>query len=167
MMNYISITAISRDGASAVFVKYIPLSLYRQFLYKSIPHIIMNTIMNLIVFILAKLVAPIPILYLIVVLILSTLFNIIQSFLNLIIDLKKPKLKWDTEYAVVKQNLNMIFEFILSIAIIILLIPIAFVMAEVSYIITAMLFIIVFILGIYLVRKYIDKNQVKLFEKIN
>ena len=85
----------------------------------------------------------------------------------IIVDLKRPKLKWDTEYAVVKQNFNMIFEFALSIAIIILLIPIGFIMAKISYIITAILFAIILVAGIYLIRKYIDKNQLKLFEKIN
>lgn len=168
MMNYISITAISRDGASAVFVKYIPLSLYRQFLYKSIPHIIMNTIMNLIVFILAKLVTPIPILYLIVVLILSTLFNIIQSFLNLIIDLKKPKLKWDTEYAVVKQNMNLMWTMIFGMVCIGIIVglTVIFTVANCNPIIAFSITTLFLIGVIYLLNRYIKEHQEELFKKI-
>ena len=167
VMNFISVTAISRDGENAVFMKYIPLELSKQCTYKIIPAVIMNIFTIAIIITLAAILFKLTIPFIIISSIVSVLISIFYSYLMIIVDLKRPKLKWDTEYAVVKQNLNMIFEFILSIAIIILLIPIAFVMAEVSCIITAMLFIIVFILGIYLVRKYIDKNQVKLFEKIN
>ena len=44
MFIYISITAISRDGENAVFMKYIPVSLYKQYMYKIIPNIIMNIV---------------------------------------------------------------------------------------------------------------------------
>lgn len=168
MMNYISITAVSRDGTSAVFIKYIPLSLYRQFLYKSIPNIIMNIIMNLIVFAIVMIVVPIPILYLIVVLILSTLFNIIQSFLNLIIDLKKPKLKWDTEYAVVKQNMNLMWTMIFGMVCIGIIVglTVIFTVANCNPIIAFSITTLFLIGVIYLLNRYIKEHQEELFAKI-
>ena len=42
MFIYISITAISRDGSNAVFIKYIPVSLYKQYIYKIVPNMIMS-----------------------------------------------------------------------------------------------------------------------------
>ena len=43
---YVSITAISRDGSNAVFMKYIPVSLYKQYIYKTIPNINVYLAMN-------------------------------------------------------------------------------------------------------------------------
>ena len=40
----------------------------------------------------------------------------------LIVDLLKPKLDWDTEYAVLKQNNNKIFQYVFTVFIILLLI---------------------------------------------
>ena len=167
VMNFISVTAISRDGENAVFMKYIPLSLSKQCTYKIVPAVIMNMLTIAIIITIAIVLFKVTILFAIISAIISILFSILYSYLMIIVDLKRPKLKWDTEYAVVKQNFNMIFEFALSIAIIILLIPIGFIMAKISYIITAILFAIILVAGIYLIRKYIDKNQLKLFEKIN
>lgn len=167
VMNFISVTAISRDGENAVFMKYIPLELSKQCTYKIIPAVIMNIVTIIIMITLAAIFFNVTPLFIISSTLVSILFSILYSYLMIIVDLKRPKLKWDTEYAVVKQNLNMIFEFILSIAIIVLLIPVGFVMAKTSYLVTSLLFAVILILGIYLIRKYIDRNQVKLFEKIN
>ncbi len=168
MMNYISVTAVSRDGANAVFIKYIPLSFYRQFLYKTIPSVIMNTIMNLIIFVIVRLIIPVPILYLIIVLIFSTLLSIIQSFLNLIIDLKKPKLKWDTEYAVVKQNMNLMWTMIFSMVLIgiIIGITILFMITNINEILAFFVTTFILILAIYFLNKYIKEHQEELFKKI-
>ena len=42
--NFSSLIAISKDGKQATFIKYVPISLYKQFLIKIIPQIILNTI---------------------------------------------------------------------------------------------------------------------------
>lgn len=168
MMSYISITAISREGENAVFMKYIPISLHQQFIYKAIPNVIMNTIMNMVIFIIAEILLPIPILYLVVVLILSTLLSIIQSFLNIMRDLRKPKLRWDTEYAVVKQNMNLIWPMVwemLSIGAIVGLTMLFFVVDLNAFL--AFAIVVILLVGIiYLLNRYIKKHQKELFEKI-
>ena len=53
MFNFMSITAVSRDGKDALFMKYIPIELSKQYKYKAIPGIIVNMfplIFNLVVF---------------------------------------------------------------------------------------------------------------------
>lgn len=165
-MNFIPVTAISRDGENAVFMKYIPLELSKQCTYKIIPAIIMDMISILILEILAIILFKTTILFVILSVMISVLLSILYSYIMIIVDLKRPKLKWDSEYAVVKQNLNMIWGFILSFSIIILLILISIVFTNVTYIIPSALLIIAILFGIYNLRKYIDKNQIKLFEKV-
>lgn len=38
----ISITTISREGKNAIVMKYIPVSLYKQFVWKNFPQILIN-----------------------------------------------------------------------------------------------------------------------------
>lgn len=112
MFIYVSITAISREGKNATFIKYIPVPLYKQYMYKIIPNILMNIFSILIVLGVARYLLPIQITDLIIVFAVSILMNISLSMLCLIMDLKRPKLQWNTEYAVVKQNMNLVFPMI-------------------------------------------------------
>lgn len=149
-------------------MKYIPIPLYQQLLYKAIPNIIMNIIMNVVIFIVVEILVPIPILYLIVVLILSTLFSVIQSFLNLIRDLKKPKLKWDTEYAVVKQNMNLMWPMIFGMLCIGIIVGLTILFSIMNFNeILALGIVLMILVGvIYILNCYIKKHQEELFEKV-
>lgn len=165
-MNFIPETAISRDGENATFMKYIPLELAKQCTYKIVPAIVMDIISILILEIVVIILFKITIAFAVLNVLISILLSILYSYIMIIVDLKRPKLKWDTEYAVVKQNLNMIWGFVLSLSIIILLIPITFIFMSTTYIIPAIVMIALILVGIYLLRKYINKNQTKLFEKV-
>lgn len=166
IMNFIAVTAVSRDGENAMFMKYIPLDLSKQCTYKIIPAVIMSMITSCIIVVTGAIMFGASLLFILLNLIIALLLSIFYSYLMIIVDLKHPKLKWDTEYAVVKQNMNMLFEFALSMAIIIILVGIGFAFSQVWYGITAGVLIAVLGLGIYAVKKYISKNQVKLFEKV-
>ena len=54
----VSISAISREGKNAVYMKFIPIDFYKQFIYKTRLQIIMNSILILIILILIKLIFP-------------------------------------------------------------------------------------------------------------
>ena len=114
MIIYVSATAISREGANAVYMKYIPVSLYKQYVYKTIPNIIMNLVMIVLTLGIAKYIIDISIFDLVMLFIISTIIAVFQSFLLILVDLKRPKLKWSSEYAVVKQNMNLIFPMIFA-----------------------------------------------------
>lgn len=45
---YVSATAVSRDGLNATFIKYVPISLYKQFIYKAMPNMILSAVPALI-----------------------------------------------------------------------------------------------------------------------
>lgn len=166
MFIYISITAISRDGKNAVFIKYIPVSLYKQYIYKSIPNIIMNIITTIITLIAVKLIINLPIITLILLFIISTIINLVQSILMIIIDLKRPKLEWDSEYAVVKQNLNLVFPVILSMINIMIIAILGFLLNSINVYIGLVIVGIIFGIITYIINKYLYKNQNNLANKI-
>ena len=167
MMSTVSLTAISREGKSAVFIKYIPVSFYRQFIYKAMPQIFINMI--IIITVLGLVVYAIPniqLIYIAIIFILGMLINIFNSYFTLLIDLLRPKLNWDTEYAVVKQNGNKIFQYALAIIIILFLIYLNSIFKDIdlnsSLIITISIFSVIILIFNIIIRKM----QKKLFNKI-
>ena len=90
----------------------------------------------------------------------------LQSFILILIDLNKPKLEWNSEYTVVKQNLNLMWPMILGIINIMLIISFtSTVSTKNPYIIISSL-IMLYTIAIIIVKKYIRKNINKQFEKI-
>ena len=167
MFIYISATAISRDGQNAVFMKYIPVPLIKQIDYKVMPNIIMTTIMGIISIGIAQYLFRIPILYLLLITIAAISIGMLQSYLMIIVDLKKPKLEWNSEYAVVKQNMNLVWPMFLGLANITIIAVLSYVLGSfVNSFIIIGLFIIIYLGLTILVRKYIEKNTDKLFRKI-
>lgn len=123
MFNYVSVTSISREGESVVFMKYIPIELYKQCRYKAIPAFILNFIpLFFIVIGMNLLFSKISISFTLEVFIVGLLCNLFISYAEVLIDILKPKIHWTSEYTVVKQNMNMLWStiFILIVSIIIL-----------------------------------------------
>ena len=167
MMSPASLTAISREGKNAMFMKYIPISFYKQFIYKGIPQVFINTISIVVVLeIVHFAISSISINYILGMFILAMLLNIMNSYSMLIVDLLKPKLDWDTEYAVLKQNNNKIFQYVFTVFIILLLVYLNKVLNGVnlgtSILVTGIVFtVIIIVINIFGIIK-----QNKLFEKI-
>ncbi len=167
MMSYTSVTAVSRDGQNAVFMKYIPVSFYKQIRYKAMPAILLNTFMFAITLgIMYYKIPNIGITTYLVAFVIATLFNILQSELMVVVDLKRPKLEWTTEYAVVKQNMNMIFTFFISFIVIALIAIIGGVLGNTNVWIGSILLLGLSIAGVIGVDRYIYHHQTKLMEKI-
>lgn len=123
MTSTASLTAISREGKNAIVMKYIPISFFKQFIYKGTPQIFINNISIIVILGIVNYVMPsLSWNYIISIFILAILLNIINSYSMLLIDLLRPKLNWDTEYAVLKQNNNKIFQYVFTVLIIVLLI---------------------------------------------
>ena len=92
--------------------------------------------------------------------------GVLQSILMLIIDLKRPKLNWDSEYAVAKQNLNLIFPMILSMVNIMVLVGAVALLENINVYIGLIILGILFAIITIVMNKYLNKNQAKLAEKI-
>ena len=166
MIIYVSATAISRDGANAVFMKYIPVSLYKQYVYKTIPNIIMNVISTIVVLGIAIYLINISVFDCILLLIVSTIMSSFTSFLEMLIDLKRPKLQWSSEYAVVKQNMNLIFPMIFSLINIGAVVLFNYLLQNISAYAGIVVVGVVFIIANIIVNKYMKNHEYKLAEKI-
>ena len=118
LFNYISVTAVSRDGENAIFMKYIPIELYTQCKYKAIPSIVLNIVpLIYIIFVIKYVIPSVTWITIAEIFWLGLLTNILVSYITLIIDLIRPKLHWTSEYSVVKQNMNMLYSSIVVIVV--------------------------------------------------
>ena len=167
MMSTASLTGFSRDGKNAIFVKYIPISFYKQFIYKGLPQIFINTFSVIIITLISYFtISSIEIKYLIGIFILGFLLNIINSYTMLIVDLLKPKLEWDTEYDVLKQNNNKIFQYVFTAIIIFLLVYFSKIFKNVDMDLSIILTGVIFIILVFIINIIVKINQKKLFNKI-
>lgn len=165
-MLYIAPTVISRDGQNAIFMKYIPISYYKQLIYKGIPNIFFGTITSTIVIAFIYILAKPSLLFLLTVFIINLILLILQTLLMELVDLRKPKLEWTTEYAVVKQNLNLLWPVVLNLLEIGIIFIISILLNFTNYLLTAIILIAIHIIITYFVNKYMYKNQNELFNKI-
>ena len=166
MFIYISITAISRDGENAVFMKYIPVSLYKQYMYKIIPNIIMNIVTIIITLGMAEYLLNLPAITLIALFIVATIMGILQSIAMIIVDLKRPKLNWDSEYAVAKQNLNLVFPVLLAMVNIVILVGFVYLLKDINVYVGVGILGILYIIATVITNKYLYNKQYELADKI-
>ena len=163
----VSITSISREGKNANYMKFIPVSFYKQFIYKSIPQIIINMLLTFVILILLKVILPeFNLIYLFLIFIIANLFNIINSELMVVVDLYKPNLNWKADYEAIKNN-NKLFQYVLTILIILILIYFNKIFDKLNLIISCLLIILILIILIFIINKIIKININKLFKKIN
>lgn len=167
-MSNISISAISREGKNAIYMKSIPIDFYKQFVYKTIPQIFINSILIFIILILVKLVLPqIDFIYLILIFVLANLFNIINSKLMVLVDLSRPNLTWKADYEAIKNNNNKLFQYVFTIIIILILVYFNKILSDINLIVSCLLIILILIILILIINKIIKINIKKLFKKIN
>ena len=83
----------------------------------------------------------------------------------ILVDLKRPKINWDSETTVVKQNMNILIGYFIQIIMCVIIIS-AIVMIGDTILNSLFIVNIGMILACLLVKQYIRKNEVKLFSKI-
>lgn len=105
---YVSITAISKDGSSAIFMKYIPVSFAKQCIYKAIPNFLFLMLDEVFTIILCA-ILKMPIEIIIISVMTFIPYSILHSLIGVLIDLRKPKLNWSSEMQLVKQNFRIFF----------------------------------------------------------
>ncbi len=163
MMNFTSIISISRESKNAMITKYIPIDLRKQFDLK----IFLGTFFNMIASILVTLfyyMCTNNLYVSVVIFIMLYLINRMGEKLKLLIDLKKPQLVWDTEYTMMKQNTNVMYELFYSLIVAGIFYAISLIFTESK----TFLFVVFIILTLINVgyNIYIKKNIVKLFRKV-
>lgn len=145
----ISLTAISREGKSAIFMKYAPISFHKQFLYKNAIQLIVNFIITVAVLVITYSLLPnIDMVQAILLFITATLISLINSYAMLMVDVKRPQLNWDSEYEVTKNNPNKIYQYVFMILMVLVLLYISKVLEEIAItkflIIQTIIFTIIF-----------------------
>ncbi len=166
-MSNISISSISREGKNAMYMKFIPVDFYKQYIYKTIPQIFINMIFTFIILLLIKLIFPeFNLIYLLLLFILSNLLNILNSNLMVLVDLYRPNLNWKVDYEAIKNN-NKLFQYVLTIIIILLLVYFSKIFYDINLIFACIFIIFILIIIILILNKLIKININKLFKKIN
>ena len=166
--NFSSITCFSRDGKSAFVMKYLPVDLYKQFIYKNIPQIFINTFCSCIILgVLSYEIRAIEIKYIVYMFVSSVLMFCINSFILSLIDLLMPKINWDSEYEVFKNNKNKILQYVLLILNILFFVLIKD-LFEKHNLEKSLIVFIVFLFSVFIILNFvINKYKNKIFKKIN
>lgn len=166
-LSSLSLTAISRYGKNATFFKYIPIKFKTQFRLKNMPQLIINTI--IIVVILGTIHCLIPTinnLYILAMFIIAMLLNIINSNILLFLDLSRPRLNYENEITVIKQNDNKLFQYILTVVSCLIIWYLNEVTKELSLNVAILIEMIVFSVIVIGMEIFIHKKSNKLFKKI-
>lgn len=159
----ISITAISRQGENAVFMKYIPISLYKQFFMKNIPQIFVNTVMSIVLVLAVKMIfSSVSWLNIICILPVCVIVGILNSCLMLIVDIKRPLIHWNSEIEVFKQNGNKIFQYVWTIIVVLVLMYAYNIIKDLGVYWVCLIMFVIFALLLFIldrvVRKQIKKD---------
>lgn len=163
----LSITSISREGKNAKFMKYIPIPLYNQLKMKTLPQIFLNTIVIITILYTISLKIPkIGIEYYIIVFIIASILNILNSYTMILIDLKNPNLNWTNEESISKNNKNKLYQYVITIFMCLILSYFSNVFENINFIISITAIIILLCVMLIALKKYIKNNINKLFIKI-
>ncbi len=113
LFNFLSVSAFSREGRDVCILKSLPIDLYKQFIYKNIPQVLLNMISS--IFILGIISYKFPAIqfkYIFIMFVFNILLILINSFILCIIDLINPKINWSAEYELSK-NKNKLLQLVL------------------------------------------------------
>ena len=164
----ISLTAISREGKNANFIKYIPISFYQQFIYKNMPQILFNGIISMVVLGgIWYLIPTMNIGYFCMLFVISFFINLIGSYTMFVVDLRRPSLDWDNQASVGKKTDNKVFSYVFLIGMVLILLYIARIFKEMNLTLALFLEIMIFAIVFFLFDRFVKKKQDKLFDKIN
>ncbi len=166
----LSLTAISRFGKNAIFIKYIPIELYNQFWLKNALQIGVSIIISFMVCLVIKILcSSISIGYVIAIFINGILIGILNSVIMLIVDLKRPVLNWKNEYEVLKQNNNKLFQYIYTIFMVLTLMYFMNIFNDINFNTAILIISCIFVISIIFIDKYVkvQTKKNKLFDKIN
>ncbi len=168
LFNFSSVTAFSREGQDAYIMKSFPINFYKQFIYKNIPQILLNIILS--VFILGVIFYEIPAIgfkYIFIIFILNILFIFINSFILCLIDLINPKINWNAEYELLKNNKNKLLQYILIFLNILFLYYLDKIFIDHNLDISLLLFAFILLFIFVVMNLFINKYKNKLFERIS
>ncbi len=126
----------------------------------------MNVVTIIISLAMAQYLLHLPILTLVALMLVATSMGVLQSILMIIVDLKRPKLNWDSEYAVAKQNLNLVFPMLLAMINILILVGAVALLENINVYMGLTILAILYIIATVMINRYLYKRQNELADKI-
>lgn len=163
MLNFSSIISVSKEGRSAILLKSFPIDLAKQFKYKTLIGVIVNIFPAIIITIAYYL--CIKNIYLAVTLFLGLLLlNTFGEKCKLLVDLKNPQIKWETEYTMMKQNTNVMYELFYTIIVIMIMGLLGLIAGTTLY--ASILLLVVLIFANVMINKHITKKKSQIFAKL-
>lgn len=166
-LNGISATAFSREGKNISFMLYIPFDFSKQLAAKVSLGIFFSVLSCILLLIPVHMFLTYPIYYDIAYLFGTLLASLLVNFLALLIDGIHPKTNWEDETSAIKNNLNVVFEFLASWAIIVVVCAPFFLFNIFDHLIYYTIFvsiifiliiIIMYIFGPKLILRYLKKG---------
>ncbi len=163
MMNFSSIIGISKESKSAILTKTIPIDYQKQFNMKTYIGKFLNMLATIIVTVAyyetTKDIQPTIVMFAILY-----LLNSIGEKVKLYIDLRKPQIEWESEYAMMKQNTNIMNVLFYTLAILVIIVAISQLISSPSIYLAVIL--IITLIANFTISNYISKNKNKIFKKI-
>lgn len=163
MMNFSSIIGISKESKSAILTKTIPIDYQKQFNMKTYIGKFLNILATIIVALAyyetTKDIQPTIVMFAILY-----LLNSIGEKVKLYIDLRKPQIEWESEYAMMKQNTNIMNVLFYTLAILVIVVAISQLISSPSIYLAVIL--IITLIANFTINNYISKNKNKIFKKI-
>ncbi len=152
--NAITSTAISREGKSLYFTKYIPLGMEKQFAAKVITGMIFS-LMGIAVIIIAGIIIGIDIASGLAALVLCIPVIAVSSMTGILIDVSRPKLNWTNEQQAIKQNMNVLLHMLTG------LVFAALIVLPILFLHMAALLAAVYIAALFLILAAFFANRIK------
>jgi ABC-2 type transport system permease protein len=123
--NAITSTAISREGKTLYFAKFIPVSMKKQLSAKAMSGILLSGIGILLMSGVAVFLGA-GILTAVIAFVLSMVMTVASSYAGLLIDVSRPKLSWMNEQQAIKQNMNVMLHMLLGVVLAaVIIVPVA------------------------------------------
>ena len=163
MMNFSSIIAVSRESKNSILMKYLPINFEKQLNLKLKIGIITNLVSGIMISMAYYLVVK-NIKYSVLIFIILWLINVIGEKIKILVDLRNPQVTWTSEYTMMKQNTNVMYELFYTFMMMIVLIIMSFFFKSPE--IYLIFILIVTICTNLLLNEYIHSHQVKLAKKI-
>jgi ABC-2 type transport system permease protein len=114
--NATSSTAISREGAGFFVSKYIPVPYVSIIAAKVVSGWLITMIGAVLILAVALFLLQLPVSFILILLAIAVAATLFTCLTGVMIDLWLPKLVWDNEQKAVKQNMNGLFNMLVSIA---------------------------------------------------
>lgn len=163
MMNFASVIAVSKEERWSILSKYLPIKLSRQINMKIRIGKIVNFISSISAIVLYMMLTR-NLINTVLFLFISFGMNVFGEKIKILIDLKNPKIDWDNEFTMMKQNTNVMYELFYTMIVdgIILLLGLLIKNTTIYFIILGAIELIINLI----ISNYIFENDKKIFEKL-